>query len=106
MRTDEEDEEAAPAGQQVREEEQDDDDEDLPVDNQVSELDKASAAAVRLNAIVGAASFLSSADPISKEKMVLIVKKEFKEFSGYVSIHLNNTSHGQQVDQQIERVCQ
>jgi len=87
MRTDEEDEEAAPAGQQHREE-VDDDDEDLPVDNRVSELDKASAAAVRLNAIVGAASFLSSADPISKEKMVLIVKKEFKEFSGYVSIHV------------------
>lgn len=63
--------------------EEPDEDEDLPKDE--PELNKTSAA-VRLNAIVGAATFLSNADPSCKEKMVLIVKKEFSDFSGYVSI--------------------
>ena len=62
----------------------DEEDEDLPGDE--PEVDK-TAAAVRLNAIVGAATFLSNADPIYKEKMVLIVKKEFSEYSGYVSVY-------------------
>lgn len=55
--------------------------EDLLDDN----ADKNSSAADRLNAIVGAATFLSNADPNYKEQMVEIVKKEFTNFTGYVS---------------------
>jgi hypothetical protein len=80
MRAEKGDEE--PVEQQLFQDD-DEDDEDLPKDE--PELNKTSAA-VRLNAIVGAATFLSNADPSCKEKMVLIVKKEFSDFSGYVSI--------------------
>jgi hypothetical protein len=72
-------EEADEDNEQEPEQQQgDEDDEDL------SELNKSSAA-TRLNAIVGAATFLSNADPSCKEKMVAIVKEEFCDFSGYVS---------------------
>ncbi len=47
--------------------------------------DKNGSAASRLNAIVGAATFLSNADPNCKQQMVEIVKKEFYDFTGVVS---------------------
>jgi hypothetical protein len=47
--------------------------------------DKNGSAASRLNAIVGAATFLSNADPNCKQQMVEIVKKEFYDFTGFVS---------------------
>lgn len=53
---------------------------------------KSSSAASRLNAIVSAATFLSNADPSIKEKMVFIVKKEFSDYSGYVSKKCRNHS--------------
>ena len=40
----------------------------------------------RLNAIVNAATFLCSADANYTDKMVEIVKKEFSDYSGYVSM--------------------
>lgn len=52
------------------------------------DADKNSSAADRLNAIVGAATFLSNADPNYKDQMVEIVKKEFINFTGYVSTNL------------------
>lgn len=59
--------------------ESDKDEDLLPDDNR----------AARLNAIVGTATFLCNADPNYKEQMVEIVKKEFYEFSGYVSTPSN-----------------
>lgn len=49
------------------------------------DADKNSSAAERLNAIVGAATFLSNANPNYKDQMVEIVKEEFTKFTGYVS---------------------
>lgn len=63
-------------------------DEDLPEDT----TDKNSSAASRLNAIVGAATFLSNADPNCKEPLVEFVKKEFYNFTGFVRTHNAYTS--------------
>lgn len=46
---------------------------------------KNGSGASRLNAIVGAATFLSNTDPNCKQQMVEIVKKEFYDFTGFVS---------------------